>query len=211
MSIQRDLSDLIKAEVITQETADKIRVYYNNKGGSSANRLFIVFGILGAILTWLGITLIIAHNWDDLSRGTKTIFAFVPLLAAQVVCGYTLMKRQSSIAWQESSSAFLFFAVGASIALVSQIYNHDFIKAKVSYISEDGSNELAIEYSFDRYYMEESKAQDAEQKYRQSLQVPNRMTYALVRIKDGDAVLKDIIIDGASIGKLVKKNQEIKK
>lgn len=123
MSIQKDLDELIKAEIITRETADKIRDYYHNKGSSSANRLFIIFGILGAILTGLGITLIIAHNWDELSRGTKTIFAFVPLLAAQIICGYALMKKQGSMAWRESSSAFLFFAVGASIALVSQIYN----------------------------------------------------------------------------------------
>src|SRR5690606_3432571 len=44
-------------------------------------------------------------------------------LAGQVLCGYTLMKRQDSIAWRESSSAFLFFAVGAGIALVGQIFN----------------------------------------------------------------------------------------
>ncbi len=123
MSIHKEISDLIKADIITQETADKIFDYYKNKGSSSTNRLFIVFGILGAILVGLGIILILAHNWDELSTGTKTFFAFLPLLVGQVLCGYTLIKRQDSIAWRESGSAFLFFAVGASIALVSQIYN----------------------------------------------------------------------------------------
>ena len=123
MIIHKDISDLIKADIITQETADKILDYYKNKGNSSTNRLFIVFGILGAILVGLGIILIIAHNWDELSRGIKTFFAFLPLLAGQVLCGYTLFKKQDSITWRESSSAFLFFAVGASMALVSQIYN----------------------------------------------------------------------------------------
>ncbi len=121
--IHKDISDLIKADIITQETADKILDYYKNKGSSSTNRLFIVFGILGAILVGLGIILIIAHNWDEFSRVTKTFFAFLPLLAGQVLCGYTLMKRQDSIAWRESGSTFLFFAIGSSIALVSQIYN----------------------------------------------------------------------------------------
>ena len=88
---------------------------------------------------------------------------------------------------------------------------HDFIKAKVSCVSGDGANELVIDYPFDRYYMEESKAPGAEQTYRQSLQDTNRITYALVRIKNGDAVLKDVIIDGASIGKLVTKTREMKK
>ena len=123
MNILKDIPELLRTDVISQETADRIRDYYRNKGSSSTNRLFIVFGILGAILVGLGIILIIAHNWDELSRGTKTFCAFLPLLAGQVLCGYTLMKRQDSIAWRESGTAFLFFAVGASIVLVSQIYN----------------------------------------------------------------------------------------
>lgn len=123
MSILKDIPVLLKAEIINQETAEKIQEYYKNKNTSSPNRLFIVFGILGAILVGLGIILIVAHNWDELSQGTKTFFAFLPLLTGQLLCGYALIKKQNSIAWKESSSVFLFFAVGASIALISQIYN----------------------------------------------------------------------------------------
>jgi uncharacterized membrane protein len=123
MSILKDIPDLVKADIITQETADRIQDYYKSKGSSSTNRLFIVFGILGAILVGLGIILIVAHNWDELSKGLKTFFAFLPLLSGQILCGYTLLKKQDSIAWRESGTAFLFFSVGASISLVSQIYN----------------------------------------------------------------------------------------
>lgn len=123
MSILKDLPDLVKAGVITEEAADRIRGYYQNKSETSTNRLFIVFGILGAILVGLGIILIIAHNWDELSRGTKTFFAFLPLLVGQMLCGYVLIKRADSMAWRESAAVFLFFAIGASISLVSQIYN----------------------------------------------------------------------------------------
>lgn len=123
MSILKDLSNLVKAEVITEETAEKIKNHYKNNGDSSVNRLFVVFGILGAILVGLGIILIIAHNWDELSRTTKTIFAFLPLVIGQVLCGYALIKKNDSLAWRESASAFLFFGVGASISLVSQVYN----------------------------------------------------------------------------------------
>lgn len=123
MSLLKDIQDLVNAEVISNEVADKIRDYYRKKGSLSNNRLFIVFGILGAILIGLGIILIIAHNWDGLSRLTKTIFAFIPLLVGQVLCGFVLIKKGDNVAWKESSSAFLFFSVGASISLVSQIYN----------------------------------------------------------------------------------------
>ena len=119
----KDIPELVKADVISQETADKIRDYYRKQGGQSTNRLFIVFGILGAILVGLGIILIIAHNWDELSRTTKILLAFLPLLVGQVLCGFVLLKKQDSVAWKESGTSFLVFTVGASISLVSQIYN----------------------------------------------------------------------------------------
>ena len=123
MSILKDLQNLLEAGIITEDIADDIRKFYQKKSSPPSNRLFIVFGILGAILVGLGIILIIAHNWDELSRFTKTCFAFLPLLIGQILCGYTLLKKQDSIAWREGSSVFLFFSVGASISLVSQIYN----------------------------------------------------------------------------------------
>lgn len=123
MSILKEIPELVNAGVISQDTADKIRDYYRKKEGKSQNRLIVVFGILGAILVGLGIILIIAHNWDELPRMTKTFLAFLPLIAGQALCGFTLVRKQESIAWRESCSIILFFAVGAAISLVSQIYN----------------------------------------------------------------------------------------
>ena len=123
MGIVKELPDLVKAEVIDRETADKIAAYYNVKKGSSTTRLFVVFGILGAILIGLGIVLIVAHNWDELSKPLKLFFAFLPLVTGQALCLFTLLRKKESEAWRESASAFLFFAIGACISLVSQIYN----------------------------------------------------------------------------------------
>jgi len=123
MSILKDIPELLQAGVITQDTADNIQDYYKNKKGSSTNKLFVVFGILGAMLIGLGIILIIAHNWDLLSRTVKISFAFIPLLIGQIVCGFALVKKQESTAWREGGTTFLFFAIGSSISLVSQIYN----------------------------------------------------------------------------------------
>jgi uncharacterized membrane protein len=119
----KDLPELLKAEVISEETADKIRAFYQHKEGASSNRLLIVFGILGSILVGLGIILIVAHNWDNLSKSAKTAFAFLPLIIGQIFCGYALLKKSNSTTWRESTTTFLFFAIGSSISLVSQIYN----------------------------------------------------------------------------------------
>lgn len=123
MNILKELPDLVSADIISQETADKIRGYYTSKENPSANRLVLAFSMLGAILVGLGIILIIAHNWDELSRTTKTIFAFLPLVVGQALSGFVLLKRPNNPAWRESAAAFLFFAIGASISLVSQIYH----------------------------------------------------------------------------------------
>ena len=123
MSIQKDLQNLLDAQVITQETADKITTYYATQKQAAPNRLLVVFGVIGAILIGSGIMLILAHNWDTFSRFTKTFFSLLPLLIGQLICAYTFFKKYDSITWREASSAFLIFAVGGSIAMVGQIYN----------------------------------------------------------------------------------------
>jgi uncharacterized membrane protein len=123
MSINKDIPELIKAGVITEDTAERIQQFYSLRDGTSGNRLFIVFGVIGAILVGLGLILIIAHNWDELPRLTKTVFAFLPLIIGQGLCGFSLLWKKDSVAWRESSASFLFFSVGASISLISQIYN----------------------------------------------------------------------------------------
>ncbi|WKN43562.1 DUF2157 domain-containing protein [Tunicatimonas pelagia] len=123
MSLRKDLQELREAEVISADTEAQIRQYYRRKSDASGNRLFVVFGILGAILVGLGIILIIAHNWDVFPRSVKTIFAFLPLLVGQGIGVFTLLKRNNRTAWREGGAVSLFFAIGGSISLVSQIYN----------------------------------------------------------------------------------------
>ena len=100
------------------------------------------------------------------------------------------------------------FAKIKSVSKTKPTDNESFIKAKVRFSSGKSSNKLTIDYPFDRYYMEESKAYNAELIYRQSQQDTNQVTYALVSIKNGDAVLKDVLIDGTSIREIVKENQQ---
>ena len=123
MSIRKDLESMLSAGVIDTETAERILKYYRQQGGNAGNRLIIAFGILGAVLVGLGVILILSHNWDQLSRSLKTLFAFLPLLIGQLLCGWVLLRQEGQVAWRESAAAFLFFAVGASISLISQIYH----------------------------------------------------------------------------------------
>ena len=123
MKLSKDLTELVQAGVIDQATADKIGNYYATKTTSPQSKMVIVFGILGSLLVSLGIILILAHNWDDLTRTTKAVIAFIPLVIGQGLCAFTLLKRKDSTAWREGSAVFLIFAIGACISLISQVYN----------------------------------------------------------------------------------------
>ena len=123
MSLLKDLDELVTANILSKEKADEIRTFFEEKKNGNPKLLYIVFGILGAILVGMGIILMIAHNWDNLSKSFKTFLSLLPLIIGQSMCGYSLIKKTGNSAWKESSSAFLFFAIGAGISLVSQIYH----------------------------------------------------------------------------------------
>lgn len=119
---KQELSKLIEEDVISEEIGNKIDDYYTANAQNEPNRLLTIFGIFGSLLIGLGIILVLAHNWDDFSKTIKTAFAFLPLLVGQFIVGFSILKRKSKT-WLEASGVFLFFAVGSSISLISQIYN----------------------------------------------------------------------------------------
>ena len=121
--IKVHLKELTEQEIISPAIADQIQSFYQSKNKPVESSVIAIFSILGAALIGLGIILIVAHNWDDLSRPIKTFLAFLPMLIGQGLVGFTLFKKSDSLAWREGSATFLFFAVGGCIAMVSQIYN----------------------------------------------------------------------------------------
>ena len=123
MSLPKDLSELVGANIITDKTALEITAYYKQKQLSSPNRQLLLFGILGALLVGIGVMFIIANQWDALPLSVKTTCAFLLLVVPQLLCGYVLLNKQDKIVWRESTALLLFFAVGANISLVSQIYH----------------------------------------------------------------------------------------
>lgn len=72
--------------------------------------------------------------------------------------------------------------------------------------SRNYEGRVRFEFPFDRYYMKETKAYDAEMLYRENNQTEDQQdVYALVHIKNGNHVLTDVIIDGVSIKDAVEK------
>ena len=120
-----ELPGLVAGGVIDQASAERLRHHFEADLGKDGGRRIavVVFGGLGAVLIGGGILLLLAHNWDELSRTMRAGLTMGLLLAAQALAGWALLARPRSIAWGESTAAFLALAVGASIALVSQTYH----------------------------------------------------------------------------------------
>ncbi len=81
-----------------------------------------------------------------------------------------------------------------------------YVRANVSYLDKINKR-LVIRYPFNRFYMEESKAPLAEKEYRNAQREKEHNAYVLVYIKNGEAVIKDVMVDDVSITELVKRAQ----
>ncbi len=94
-----------------------------------------------------------------------------------------------------------------SVSRLQPSDDQDYLKTKVRNVPSKNYKRLTIDYPFDRYYMEESKAYDAEKIHRETRRDSSKTAYALVNIKNGQAVLRDVLIDDVPIRELVKENQ----
>jgi len=121
-TLGKQLPLLIKNKVIDEETARNIELYYENQSsGSSRNTVLTIISSIAALLIGSGIILLFAYNWNTIPRILKTIIAFIPLVSGQILV-YLSWSHKKNTPWIESSSLFLSLAVGAVIALISQIY-----------------------------------------------------------------------------------------
>ena len=119
-----ELPILVRDGVLSPEGAEALRRRYgplDDPGGGRVLR--IVLAAFGALLVGGGILLILAHNWEDLSRPLRAGLAIGLLLAAQGLGLHTFLRRRDQPAWVEVSGAFWLTSVGACIALVSQTYH----------------------------------------------------------------------------------------
>lgn len=123
MNLEKDIQKLLEVGVIDSETAKRIEEYYQKNRPDNSNRLFTIFAVLGSALVGLGIILLIAHNWDELSKPIKVVISFLPLIVGQLFVFYAFRVKSESAAWREGSAVFLTISIGAVISLISQVYN----------------------------------------------------------------------------------------
>lgn len=85
-----------------------------------------------------------------------------------------------------------------------------YLKLKINYRA-DYENKIYLDFPFNRFYMNENKAKNAEEVYAESTIDTTKTAYALVATKNGEAVIKDVLIDNISIKELAKANNNTNK
>ena len=108
--------------IVTAEGARTLRKRYaaEPQGGLAQ----MVVGAVGALLIGTGLIAVLAYNWDDFPRWVRLVLALGPLAVTQAVSWWVLQKDEAAKPWQREAAALAqTLAVGAAMALVSQIYN----------------------------------------------------------------------------------------
>ncbi|NDP28725.1 MAG: GDYXXLXY domain-containing protein [Flavobacterium sp.] len=104
------------------------------------------------------------------------------------------------------------FAKIKSISRTEPTDNSIYLKLKINYIADyDYEHKMYLDFPFNRFYMNENKAKNAETVYAESTIDTTKVAYALVATKNGEAVIKDVLIDNISIKELAKANNNTNK
>ncbi len=181
--------------------------------------LFILFLILALAQLFVP-TKMILNQENILETGiiykfkTQPIDPSDPFRGKYITLNYEArsFKTKDSV-WERNETIYVYLkkdSLGyAAVDQVSKVIleydDKNYIQAKAKWY-RNYTDELQIEFPFNRFYMEETKAYDAEiaVRNRQRDSLPNN-THALVYVKEGEAVLKDVIIDDISIKDYVEK------
>ncbi|MEQ9736440.1 MAG: DUF2157 domain-containing protein, partial [Algiphilus sp.] len=121
--LQQELPRMQAEGVIDAAVAARLRAYCVAHSAPPRRWIWPLFGALGALLVGFGVVLLLAHNWDGLSRGARMLIAFAPLALGQGACLWALMRADSSSHWREATGAFTALAFAAALALVGQMYH----------------------------------------------------------------------------------------
>lgn len=172
--------------------------------------LLVVFILVALVQLYIPAKMISDKN-DVLETGTEFKFRTAPLDPEDPFRGkyITLTYRENTIRiddpynWSPGETAYVLigtdpegFARLDSVRKDPPMGNADFIQVELRTVTD---LTLTLDFPFDRFYMEETKAPRAEEAYFEAQQDSSQVTYALVNVKDGDAVLKDVVINGVSV------------
>lgn len=174
----------------------------------------LLFVLLAAI-QWIIPGRMIYQNEDVLKHGVEYKFKTAPIDPTDAMRGkyvalsFDLDRYETSLTEEYKNKSYAYIVLkndSAGYAAIDRIEKTtppagDYIKVEIFQAYErDNMQVVHLNLPFDRYYMEESKAEEAEKIYRESNNRDNESeAFAVVRVKDGKAVLADLYVDAKPI------------
>ncbi len=136
-----------------------------------------------------------------------------PLRGKYVRLNYQINRfKTSDTIWKKNHHAYVYLNDSIGFAKIDTV-SHKKLNLPNDYVIADkywfnqNNNTLRFNLPFGRFYMEESKAKPAEDLVRRNnREAINNTTCALVYIKEGKFVLKDVLINDESITDIIRKN-----
>jgi|SRR5688572_20952663 uncharacterized membrane-anchored protein len=117
---------------------------------------------------------------------------------------------RDSLEWQRGQEIYVTFKLNEEgFAVPDNAYHTPpesptYLRTMVDDVSHyQGDFKVWYKLPFDRFYLEESKAPQAEERYREAQRDSAQVAYALVSIGPGQAVLQDVIINDRSVTDII--------
>jgi len=157
---------------------------------------------------------IVADQERVVSKGKVFRFKVAPLDPNDPFRGkYITLRYEADSAkvknvneWMRNSKVYVLLKTNSQgYAAISSISSRrpdgqaDYVEATVGGLNLEDKSTLYIEYPFARFYMEETKAAKAEKMFLDTLRSPQNNAYARVYVREGHAVIDDVIINGKSV------------
>lgn len=122
--LQKELPGLVEKGVLPECVATELRKHYQMKDETERPSILLtVFAVIGATLVGLGIILILAHNWEQITHINRLALLLGQLFAAQLLVGYVIWRKSEDEAWREGGGTILSLSFAAALALIGQTYN----------------------------------------------------------------------------------------
>jgi uncharacterized membrane-anchored protein len=183
------------------------------------NITWIAFAILVLLQLWVPAAVILEKE-NTLATGATYKFKTAPVDPNDYLRGKYIflqfdqnrIKVNNHQEWKAGQTVYVNLGVDTSgFAKIVSIQkddhqvNKNHIKTIVSYVNYQPPYEVVVEWPFERFYMEESKAPLAEEAYNKLRADSTQVSYALVKVKKGDAVLANVYINDQPIDAFIKK------
>ena len=178
---------------------------------------YLLFGLM--VIAQIVVSAQIVYKYEC-TIGSNNVYKFKtapvdpndPFRGKYITLNYQINSFETKdVSWDSYDTGYVYFSKDENgFAVLETLVKEPFSSSEFDYIKVEINNYhdglIRFELPFDRYYMEESKAYDAEVLTRELRRDGKEDDiYAIVHIKNGTHVLTDIMVNGVSMKDAVAK------